>query len=68
METQQPTFLFFECPQCEFTCIQERALGTEAICPLCVEDGSKLVPMAFRTALSTDHAEGHDSRPSMMRP
>lgn len=66
--TEQPDYLYFECPDCEFSVIHEAAFGTEVFCQLCADDSGHKVLMNGRVATSADNAEGDDARPFNMRP
>lgn len=60
--TEQPDFVYFECPECGFDSIQKRPFNGSTICPLCEGDSGHCVRMNSRNAKSTDKPEGKDAR------
>lgn len=59
---EQPGFIYFECPECEFNSVQPVGFNVPKNCPLCAGDSGHYVVMDTRTARKHDKPEGHDAR------
>lgn len=60
--SEQPDFLYFECPECEFSSVQKADFSGSVACPLCAGDSGHDVRMTCRTARESDKPEGRDAR------
>lgn len=60
--TEQPDFIYFECPECGFDSVQTADFKGGTGCPLCAGDSGHDVGMNRRTARATDKPEGKDAR------
>lgn len=59
---EQPDFIYFECPECQFSSVQKAGFKGSSACPMCAGDSGHDVGMHKRTARSTDKPEGKDAR------
>jgi hypothetical protein len=57
-------FVYFECPECEFSSVQRADFIGSELCPLCADDTGHDVRMARRPATDADKPEGFDARRS----
>ena len=55
-------FIYFECPDCEFSSIQRRDFSGSEMCPLCAGDNGRDIRMTKRPAKDSDKPEGRDAR------
>jgi hypothetical protein len=62
MSNEQPDFLYFECPECEFSSVQKADFSGGSACPMCAGDSGHEVHMSRRVARSSDKPEGRDAR------
>jgi len=62
--TEQPDYIYFECPECGFSSVQKSDFKGSEACPLCAGDSGHDVCMNSRTARDTDRPEGKDARKS----
>lgn len=60
--TDQPDFLYFECPECGFDSVQCKEFNGSDACPLCAGDSGHDVGMHMRVCRDTDKPEGRDAR------
>ena len=60
--TDQPDFIYFECPLCGFDSVQRKEFRGSDTCPLCAEDNGRDVEMTVRVCRDTDKPEGRDAR------
>lgn len=60
--TDQPDFLYFECPDCGFDSVQPVDFKGSYACPLCAGDSGHDVAMTRRVAQEDDRPEGYDAR------
>lgn len=60
--TEQPGFIYFECPDCGFDSIQRSDFSGSYYCPLCAGDSGHDVRMSSRVCRADDTAEGFDAR------
>lgn len=60
--TDQPNFIYFECPDCGFDSVQKSTFTGSYNCPLCAEDSGHDVGMRDRVARDSDMPEGYDAR------
>lgn len=58
----QAGYVWFECPECEFSSVQKINAQISDECPLCAGDSGHKVHMKRRPAVDTDMPEGHDAR------
>lgn len=57
-----PGYVFFECPECEFSSVQPEAFNGSDACPLCAGDSGQDVRMRRRPCRADDNPEGFDAR------
>ena len=62
MPIEQPDFLWWECPVCEFSAVTKATIEVAPTCPICAEDTGKDTPLESRVARSDDRPEGKDAR------
>jgi hypothetical protein len=62
--TEQPDFIYYECPECGFDSVQKKDFSGSSWCPLCAEDNGRDVSMYIRICQDTDKPEGRDARKS----
>ena len=60
--TEQPDYIYFECPECGFDSIQRSDFKGSSECPLCAGDSGHDVGMRQRVCRESDTAEGFDAR------
>lgn len=60
--TDQPDYIFFECPECQFSSVQHLSFDGPTYCPMCAVDNDHDVGMTQRTCRDTDKPEGKDAR------
>jgi hypothetical protein len=60
--TEQPDFIYFECPECGFSSVQRSDFKGGDACPLCAGDSGHDVGMRSRICRSDDKPEGKDAR------
>ena len=65
---EQPGFIYFECPMCEFSSVQKSTFSGDDYCPMCAEDNGRDVSMHMRVCQESDKPEGRDARRSVARP
>jgi hypothetical protein len=62
MIDDEAAFIYFECPECEFSSVQRADFTGNDLCPLCAGDNGRDVAMKQRVARTDDKAEGRDAR------
>lgn len=62
--SEQPGFIYFECPECGFDSVQKSGFIGSIECPLCAGDSGHSVGMRSRIARDDDKPEGRDARAS----
>jgi hypothetical protein len=60
--TEQPDFVFFECPECGFSSVRRRDFAGSRNCPICAGDTGRDVEMTARLCRPEDRPEGRDDR------
>lgn len=59
---EQLGYLYFECPECEWSAVTKADFPRNANCPLCASDSGHVVLMRSRVCREDDKAEGYDAR------
>lgn len=62
MSAEQPDFVYFKCPECEFSSVQPSSFNGSWLCPICAGDNGRDVNMTRRTCRTNDVPEGRDAR------
>ncbi len=62
VDEEQPEYLYFECPECQFSSVQNADFKGSSACPMCAGDSGHDVGMHRRTARVSDKPEGKDAR------
>lgn len=59
---EQPGFVYYECPVCEFSSVQRSNFMGNELCPVCLSDNGRISRMTRRMCRDTDRSEGRDAR------